>query len=72
MVKSGLEQPPKEYEVPRVSPYRLATHLSTAFAIYTALLWTTMDVFRPAPVLAVRACSPRNPKVFARSPVSPA
>lgn len=54
MVKSGLEKPPKEYDIPRVSPYRLATHLSTAFAIYTALLWTTLDVMRPTPLLAVR------------------
>lgn len=52
MVKSGLEAPPKEHDVPRVSPYRLATHLTTAFAIYTALLWTTLDVWRPTPLLA--------------------
>ena len=54
MVKSGLEQPRREHDTPRVSPYRLATHLLTAFAIYTALLWTTLDTFRPVPLLSVR------------------
>lgn len=48
MVKSGLEQPRNEYAVPRVSPYRLAAHLSSAFAIYTGLLWTTLSVAHPA------------------------
>ncbi|CAO2173812.1 unnamed protein product [Urochloa humidicola] len=36
MVKSGLEEPTSEYVQPRVSPYRLATHLTSAFAIYCA------------------------------------
>jgi cytochrome c oxidase assembly protein subunit 15 len=35
-----------------VSPYRLAAHLSTAFAIYSALLWTALDVAFPAAALA--------------------
>ncbi|KAJ4846146.1 Cytochrome c oxidase assembly protein cox15, partial [Turnera subulata] len=33
MVKSGLEEPPSEYVQPRVSPYRLAAHLTSAFVI---------------------------------------
>ena len=49
MVKSGLtldaENP---RNVPRVSPYRLATHLTGAFTIYTAMLWTTFSVLFPA------------------------
>ena len=48
MVKSGLtldaENP---RHVPRVSPYRLATHLTGAFTIYTAMLWTTFSVLFP-------------------------
>ena len=60
MVRSGLEQPRREYDVPRVSPYRLAAHLSTAFAIYSGLLWTALDVSRPVPVLADVALSGRQ------------
>ena len=49
MVKSGLtldaENP---HDVPRVSPYRLATHLTGAFTIYAAMLWTTFSVLFPA------------------------
>jgi cytochrome c oxidase assembly protein subunit 15 len=40
MVKSGLEAPAHEDGVPRVSPYRLAAHLTVAFTIYTLLLYT--------------------------------
>ena len=52
MVKSGLEHPPQEWDVPRVSPYRLATHLTSAFAIYAALLWTTLTLAMPTPLAA--------------------
>ena len=45
MVKSGLELDCENpLNVPRVSPYRLATHLTGAFTIYTAMLWTTFSV----------------------------
>lgn len=61
MVKSGLEggawaQQRLEtgHEV-RVSPYRLATHLSMAFATYGLLLWTAMDVLRPMAVAVADA-----------------
>ena len=41
MVRSGLEQPHKgESGAVHVSPYRLATHLLSAFAIYAVLLST--------------------------------
>eukprot|EP00898_Chlorokybus_atmophyticus_P004061 jgi/Chlat1/4656/Chrsp3S05606 len=50
MVKSGLEAPPSPTDIPRVSPYRLAMHLGTAFAIYSTLFWTALTVSRPAPV----------------------
>ena len=48
MVKSGLELDCENpLNVPRVSPYRLATHLTGAFTIYTAMLWTTFSVLFP-------------------------
>ncbi|KAH7674282.1 cytochrome c oxidase assembly protein subunit 15 protein [Dioscorea alata] len=49
MVKSGLEEPESEYVQPRVSPYRLATHLTSAFAIYCGMLWTALSVVMPEP-----------------------
>jgi cytochrome c oxidase assembly protein subunit 15 len=44
MVKSGLVEDPDPNAVPRVSQYRLATHLGTALAIYTAMLWTGLSL----------------------------
>eukprot|EP00271_Cylindrocystis_brebissonii_P008813 TRINITY_DN2330_c0_g1_i1.p1 TRINITY_DN2330_c0_g1~~TRINITY_DN2330_c0_g1_i1.p1 ORF type:complete len:717 (-),score=91.31 TRINITY_DN2330_c0_g1_i1:383-2533(-) len=44
MVKSGLEEPRTDHDVPRVSPYRLATHLACAVTIYSSLLWTAFQV----------------------------
>lgn len=49
MVKSGLEEPASEYVQPRVSPYRLAAHLISAFVIYCGLLWTALSVVMPEP-----------------------
>ncbi|XP_031247196.1 cytochrome c oxidase assembly protein COX15-like [Pistacia vera] len=49
MVKSGLEEPPSEYSQPRVSPYRLAAHLTSAFVIYSGLFWTALSVVMPEP-----------------------
>ncbi|KAI4307802.1 hypothetical protein L6164_030945 [Bauhinia variegata] len=49
MVKSGLEEPESEYSQPRVSPYRLAVHLTSAFAIYCGLFWTALSVVMPEP-----------------------
>jgi heme A synthase len=51
MVKSGLEHTHvlgfdrPETDMPRVSPYRLATHLSFAFVTYGLLAWTALDFF---------------------------
>lgn len=47
MVRSGLHEPDNEHNVPRVSPYRLATHLTSAFVIYATLVWTTLDLAHP-------------------------
>ncbi|KHG12480.1 Cytochrome c oxidase assembly COX15 -like protein [Gossypium arboreum] len=49
MVKSGLEEPASEYVEPRVSPYRLAAHLTSAFVIYSGLFWTALSVVMPEP-----------------------
>ena len=50
MVKSGLD--PKNFEgpadVPRVSQYRLASHLSAAMVLYSVLFWSSLDVLVPA------------------------
>lgn len=32
-----------------MSPYRLAAHLTSAFAIYTGLFWTALSVVMPEP-----------------------
>ncbi|KAK3033291.1 hypothetical protein RJ639_033222 [Escallonia herrerae] len=49
MVKSGLEEPASEFAQPRVSPYRLAAHLTSAFVIYCGLFWTALSVVMPEP-----------------------
>ncbi|KAK6374154.1 Cytochrome c oxidase assembly protein cox15 [Lithohypha guttulata] len=52
MVKSGLKDEflvPGERagrDVPRVSQYRLATHLGTAFIAYLSMLWCGLDILR--------------------------
>ncbi|VDK28652.1 unnamed protein product [Anisakis simplex] len=44
MVKSGLDPSNNSNEqVPRVSQYRLATHLTMAFVLYTICLWTGLS-----------------------------
>lgn len=44
MVKSGLEDRfHTQSDIPRVSQYRLAAHLGTAFVLYTFLLWSSLD-----------------------------
>ncbi|CAL7938408.1 unnamed protein product [Xylocopa violacea] len=49
MVKSGLEDRFVDpSDVPRVSQYRLATHLGMAFIIYTGFLYNALDYLVPA------------------------
>ncbi|MDA0786028.1 MAG: COX15/CtaA family protein [Proteobacteria bacterium] len=43
MVRSGL------VDIPAVSQYRLAAHLSLAFVIYAALVWTGLSLIFPNP-----------------------
>jgi cytochrome c oxidase assembly protein subunit 15 len=54
MVKSGLETPPADLDgVPRVSPYRLACHLTMAFTIYSLLLGTAFEILWTSPHAAI-------------------
>lgn len=49
MVKSGLEDRfHKPDDIPRVSQYRLASHLTLAFLLYTGFLWSALDHLMPA------------------------
>lgn len=53
MAKSGLENRFNESnDVPRVSQYRLATHLSLAFILYVSMLWSALHHVIPAEKLA--------------------
>jgi len=48
MVKSGLEDRfHKQSDVPRVSQYRLAAHLGSAFVLYSFMFWSTLDLLMP-------------------------
>lgn len=54
MVKSGLEDRfHGQNDVPRVSQYRLASHLSLAFILYTLFLWSALDLIIPAQTIAI-------------------
>merc|ERR1719219_1297712 len=50
MVKSGLEHDNflGPCDVPRVSQYRLAAHLSSAVLLYSVLFWNAKDILYPA------------------------
>lgn len=53
MVKSGLEDRFHEpSDVPRVSQYRLAAHLSFAFLLYTLFAWSSLGILLPAQRMA--------------------
>ncbi|XP_076599692.1 heme A synthase COX15 [Chaetodon auriga] len=52
MVKSGLEEKPESYDIPRVSQYRLSAHLGSALLLYCASLWTGLTLLLPAHKLA--------------------
>eukprot|EP00511_Aplanochytrium_stocchinoi_P006071 CAMPEP_0204830946 /NCGR_PEP_ID=MMETSP1346-20131115/9500_1 /ASSEMBLY_ACC=CAM_ASM_000771 /TAXON_ID=215587 /ORGANISM="Aplanochytrium stocchinoi, Strain GSBS06" /LENGTH=305 /DNA_ID=CAMNT_0051961563 /DNA_START=356 /DNA_END=1270 /DNA_ORIENTATION=+ len=58
MVKSGLTEDPNVYKDPRVSPYRLAAHLTAALCLYSGLVWTGLTALNPnrmlIPNIAVR------------------
>ena len=66
MVKSGL------VDVPEVSQYRLAAHLTLAFQIYGLLVWTALSVLIPNPdaISDTRHRQTRNLAITALSLVS--
>lgn len=47
MVKSGLEDHPESNDIPRVSQYRLASHLGSAFLLYLTMFKTSMQILFP-------------------------
>ena len=47
MVKSGLQDDPENTNVPRVSQYRLASHLGSALLLYTLFLWSGFSHLLP-------------------------
>nr|SVE70373.1 EOG090X04TT [Daphnia similis]SVE70997.1 EOG090X04TT [Daphnia similis]SVE71628.1 EOG090X04TT [Daphnia similis]SVE72260.1 EOG090X04TT [Daphnia similis] len=54
MVKSGLEDRfHGEADIPRVSQYRLASHLGSAFVLYSLFLWTSLHHLIPANMMEV-------------------
>ena len=55
MVKSGLEENELTYVEPRVSPYRLAAHLTAATVLYSGLVWTGLTALRPNRMVEVTA-----------------
>merc|ERR1712130_580662 len=50
MVKSGLDHENflGPNDVPRVSQYRLAAHLSSAVVLYSVLFWSAKGILKPA------------------------
>lgn len=60
MVRSGFVEP-KEHmplsnnEAPRVSAYRLTTHLAAALTIYGGLIWTGMQVITPQNLISKKS-----------------
>ena len=51
MVKSGLKEKAEYQARPRVSPYRLATHLGLATTLYAGLVWNSFALLiKPAQV----------------------
>lgn len=53
MVKSGLEETPSTLAEPRVSQYRLAAHLGSAFVLYTLFLWSAFSHLLPPEKMAI-------------------
>lgn len=55
MVRSGLEEDRFQgpNNVPRVSQYRLASHLSLAFILYSLFTWSALDILLPAETVAI-------------------
>jgi len=66
MVKSGLESAKVDEidgGIPRVSPYRLAAHLTCAFTIFSILLHTGLGILQPRADQAMQALKPLHRRV---------
>ena len=61
MVKSGLEEVPDRTREPRVSPYRLAAHLSMALTLYSGLMWQGWTALNPTTVAGSKLLPLRGP-----------
>lgn len=59
MVKSGLVDQPASTDVPRVSQYRLASHLGSALLLYTLFLWNGLSHVLPPQTIKEFAQLPR-------------
>lgn len=57
MVRSGLQTKPAPTDVPRVSQYRLASHLGMAIVLYSSMLYTSLGLLAPPTVLAAASRS---------------
>lgn len=67
MVKSGLTEPKKDTDVPRVSQYRLASHLGSAFLLYSGFLWTSLTHLLPEQKVALNVFDLKVLKSAARN-----
>lgn len=47
ILKSGLEEKSDPYAMPRVSQYRLASHLGSAMILYALFLWQGLNHILP-------------------------
>ena len=54
MVKSGLKDDPTNTDIPRVSQYRLASHLGSALLLYVLFLWSGLSHVLPAVKVSVK------------------
>merc|ERR1719474_2006548 len=61
MVKSGLDHNNflGPSDVPRVSQYRLAAHLSSAVILYSALFWSAKSILKPPPAFDASKITPQ-------------
>ena len=58
MVKSGLEDRfHGESDIPRVSQYRLASHLGSALVLYSLFFWSSLQYLIPAKPMNVTAAA---------------
>eukprot|EP00096_Caligus_rogercresseyi_P014010 TRINITY_DN6561_c0_g1_i1.p1 TRINITY_DN6561_c0_g1~~TRINITY_DN6561_c0_g1_i1.p1 ORF type:complete len:400 (+),score=72.78 TRINITY_DN6561_c0_g1_i1:75-1274(+) len=66
MVKSGLDHDNFKgpSDVPRVSQYRLASHLSSAMVLYSLLFWNSLAVIKPPASLKPGSSIPSALKKF--------